>query len=198
MGSDEIGANGAGAPGDGWREAAQRALGDLTGGPVRPYSTYDFGRRRDGRCLSVILPDRQRGALLTALRDRLPAGAVAFLGTSRWLGDERHAGIELVVGPGASQFDILRLARTDGVNYGLDTTAIVAKLREYDDACGITITHAETDTVEFDLARTPADLAAFATDLYDLCPDAVEQGVGNVADLAASIAIDGSIFLWWD
>lgn len=180
------------------RDEARALLARVTARTVRTYSTYDFGRARDERCLSVILPDDAARAALATLRGQLPAGAVAFLGTSRWLGDERNDGVELVVGPGESQFDILRLARTDGANYDLDTEAIIAKLREYDATVGIAIAAAETDKVEFALRRTPADLATFAADLYAFCPDIVDQGVGTIEALAELIDITGIITLWWD
>lgn len=182
----------------GWRAPAERLLARMSGERVRPYSTYDFGRERDDRYLSAVLPERRASALLPVIRPELPPSTVAFIGTSRWLGEERHDGVELVIGPGESQFDILRLARTDAVNYDMDTEDIVTKLREYDAAYGITIMHAETDTVELNLWRTPDDLAAFAADLYDFCPDIVDQGIGSVEAFAESVEIVGTVYLWWD
>lgn len=182
----------------GWRDAATRALSSLTGAPVRPYSTYNFGREKDERCVSVVTTGWDRPALLAELRRQLPGDTVAFVGTSRWLGKERHEGREVVVGPGRSQFDILRLAQTDGANFDLETEDIVAKLAEYDRAHGIDIWHAETDTVEFHLLRAPADLAAFAADVYEFCPDIVDQGVGSVEALAEAIEALGGVYLWWD
>ena len=181
-----------------WRPAAEQALAKVGGGTIRSYSTYDFGRARDEQCMSVVLPKGEAASRLPALRQSLPPGAVAFIGTSNWLGDERHDGVELVVGPGASQFDILPLARTDAVNYDMDTEDIIRKLQEYDRAYGITLMHAETDTVEFNLHRDPQDLAAFAAGLYEFCPDIVDQGVGSVEALAESIEITGAVYLWWD
>jgi hypothetical protein len=180
------------------RKDAEEMLRRLGGSEVRPYSTCDFGRERDERCISAVLPERRASALLPVIRPELPPGTVAFLGTSRWLGEELHDGVELVVGPGESQFDILRLARTDAVNYDMLTEDVVAKLREYDAAYGITITHAETDTVEFTLGRDPDDLLAFAADLYAFCPDIVDQGIGSVEALAESVEVAGAVYLWWD
>lgn len=180
------------------REEAQALLTRVTNGPIREYSTYDFGRERDERCLSAILPAERARAARSVIRGRLPTGVVSFLGTSRWLGEERNDGIELAVGPGESQLDILRLAHTDGINQGLDTAAIVAKLREYDESVGITIFATESDKVEFALSRHPGDLAAFADDLHAFCPDIVDQGVGSVEAVAEMVAFMGHITLWWD
>ena len=181
------------------REHAERELLARTGaGQVRPYSTHDFGRARDERCLSVVLPEVEARSLLPGLREALPPGSVAFIGTTQWLGDERHEGADLVVGPGASQFDIPRLARSNAANHDMDTEDLVEKLREYDQDHGIDVYHAETDTIEFMLLSTPEDLSGFAADLYEFCPDVVDQGVGSVAALQESIEVVGQVYLWWD
>lgn len=174
-------------------EAALRGVGE-----VRPFSTYDFGRARDERCRSVIVPGRKAEAAVRRLREALEPGYVAFVGTSRWLGDEGHQGVEVVVGPGTSQFDILRLARSDALNHDMGTDELVEKLRRYDEEFGIEIARAETDTVVFDLVRTPRDLAAFARDLYEFCPDIVDQGVGSVEALEETVDVTGRVYLWWD
>ncbi len=167
-------------------------------GPVRPFSTYDFGRARDERCRSVVLPEARVGSLLPGLRETLPSGFVAFIGTTRWLGEEQHEGVELVVGPGASQLDIPRLARSDAANYDMGTEDLIGKLQKYDGDYGIDIFHAETDTIEFTLLNTPDDVPTFAADLYAFCPDAVDQGLGSVEELEESVEAYGQVYLWWD
>jgi hypothetical protein len=173
-------------------------LAALSNLPLRAYSTFDFGRDRDERARSVIADKDSAEDLLLRFRAELPAGFVAFLGTTSWLGDEAHDGIELVVAPGASQFDILRIARSDAVNYDMDTEALIAKLVEYDRAYGIDILHAETDTIEFALVQMPDPLDAFCADLYEFCPDIVEQGCQSIDALEEEIAAAGRVFLWWD
>ena len=177
---------------------AAQILARLGAGEVRTYSTYDFGRVRDERCASVVVADEEAEALVFRLREALGPGLVAFVGTSRWLGDERHRGVEVVVGPGESQLDIPKLARTDAVNHGMGTGEIVGKLRQYDEHFGINVVRAETDTIVFDLVGWPRDLAAFARDLYEFCPDVVDQGVGSVEALEEGLDVTGRVYLWWD
>lgn len=182
-----------------WRERAERALRETTNAPVRPYSTRDFGRERHERCLSVVLPEEEARALLPRVRSAAPPGSVAFIGTTKWLGDERRdGGAELVLGPGGSQFDALRLAATDACNHDLGTEELISKLEEYDEEHGIDVYLAETDTVEFALLSIPEDLPAFAADLYEFCPDIVDQGIGSVAELAEVVGAFGVVYLWWD
>ena len=103
-------------------ERIQKILQESTRQPARPYSTFDFGRERDSDCVSTVVPEGQARQLVYAVRQRLPPGFVAFVGTTHWLGEETHRGsAEIVVGRGGSQFDILRLARSDAVSFDMDT-----------------------------------------------------------------------------
>jgi hypothetical protein len=178
--------------------AAAREWLRVNAGPPRDYSTFEFGRDRDTANVSVVLPEQRARELLPNLRRQLAPGLVAFIGTSRWLGDEQHRGVELVVAPGASQFDILRVARSDACNYDLDTEQLIERLTDFERRFGIVITHAETDTIEFGLGTTPEDWQAFAQELYEFCPDIVDQGTGSVEALAAELRERGAVFLWWD
>ena len=167
--------------------------------PVRRYSTFDFGRERDNDCVSVVVPGRQAREIVYAVRKKLPPGLVAFVGTTRWLGDETHrGGAEIVVGRGTSQFDILRLARSDAINFDMETDDLIAKLQEWDRESGIDIFLATTDTIEFALNRLPGDFPAFARDVYEFCPDIVDQGWGTLEKLQEIIQRDGYVSLWWD
>ncbi len=80
----------------------------------------------------------------------------------------------------------------------MEAEELVAKLTEYDRAFGIDIFHAETDTIEFKLLKLPADLGSFCQDLYEFCPDIVDQGVGTVEALENDIRDRQELLLWWD
>ena len=161
--------------------------------------TFDFGRERDPRALSVVVPGTDGVDLVHRLRPAVPAGWVVFVGTDQWLGDEQHKdSVEVVVGPGSDQFDILRLARSDAINYGMGTEDLIRKLKSYDATVGLDILEANTDTVVSQLSRHPPDPIAFANDVYAFCPDIVDQGTGTVAALRDELHQTKVLFLWWD
>jgi hypothetical protein len=187
-----------------WRETAERILREVCDKPVRQYSMRDFGREQYPDAVSVILPregyspSREAYRCLVEVRQKLPPELVAFLGTTSWLGDERHDGIELVIGPGESQFDILVIAASNAVNYAKETGDLIKKFQAYDRLCGIDILQAETDTVVIQLKGIPADVKAFAEDVYAFCPDIVDQGVGTVERLQDLVETTGLLTFWWD
>ncbi len=106
--------------------------------------------------------------------------------------------MEIVVGKGGSQFDILHLGRSDACNYDMGTEDIIRKLQAWDRSYGIDIFHAETDIIELSLLKLPEDMQAFATDMYEFCPDIVDQGVGSVEALEEAIKDSREVYLWWD
>jgi hypothetical protein len=205
-----------------WQTEAREKLSSLSGLQVQDYSHCEFGRECNPDCISVVVqetkannpfqavvglvdgvfgnPRAERKAveLMKELRKQLPTGLVVFIGTTRWLGDFKPHGVELVVGPGQSQLDIIRHARSDACNYDLTTEDLVAKLAQYDKQIGIDITHAETDTIHFELLKLPDDLQSFAGDLYEFCPDLVDQGCGSLDALAEQIKQQRRVCLWWD
>lgn len=177
--------------------AAQR-LAEITQKPVNDFSTYDFGRERDFRTKSVIVEYSLARSILLEIRSEITPGIIAFIGTTRNYASNEQGKAEIVVAQAKSQFDILRLARCDAANYGLSTEDIIEKLQDYDRNYGIDIFQAETDVVNFTLKNIPQDLTAFCEDVYDFCPDIVDQGVGSIAELEETIETMGEVFLWWD
>ena len=180
-------------------EIAAKRLSEIAGAPLRDYSTRDFGRERYPQARSVVVPKSRSRQVLKEIRNELGPKLVAFTGTTQWLGDERHPdGEEIVVADGDSQFDILRVAQSDAVNYGMVTDDLIKKLTEYDNSYGIDIFHAETDTIELRIARLPSDMSGFCKDLYEFCPDIVDQGTGSIEALEREIRNSHEVFLWWD
>jgi Domain of unknown function (DUF4253) len=180
-------------------EAVSERLAALSHQPLRAYSTFDFGRERDENARSVLVDPRQAPDLLRMIRNELPVGTLAFIGASHWYGDEKNGNrVEVVVANGASQFDILRVARSDAANFDMDTEDLVAKLHEYDALYGIDIYTAETDTVCFSWLRTPTDTQAMARSIYEFCPDIVDQGCETLDALEEILKSTNEVYLWWD
>ncbi|MGE3595966.1 MAG: DUF4253 domain-containing protein [Dehalococcoidia bacterium] len=181
-------------------------LARVTEAPVRLYSTRDFGRERYAGARSVLLRPAESEMqtlvrayqLLLILRRDLPPGIIAFVGTTRSLTEPPAEGVEIVVAEGHDQFDILRVAATDAVNYDMDTEAVIRELEAWDREIGIDIWLAETDRVQMDIKTLPGDVPAFARRVYRFCPDIVDQADGSVEALAREIARDQVVGLWWD
>ena len=90
------------------------------------------------------------------------------------------------------------MAESDAINYDFETEDLIKKIKEYDEKYGVNVSHAETDTVVLEFDRLPEDLGELTKDIYEFCPDIVDQGSGDINSIAESLEDTSSIFLWWD
>ena len=179
-------------------QQGSQLLRQITGAQVRPYSTRDFGREKYDGAISVLIDEKQAESMLAKIRKQLPAGLVAFIGTTSSQATPLAESVELVVGQGQGPLDILEIAKTDAANYDMGTEDVKAKLAQWHKAYGIDIWQAETDTIQLRFKRMPSNLKAFAIEVYKFCPDIVDQGVGSESALIQAIKQQKGLYLWWD
>jgi len=71
---------------------------------------------------------------------------------------------------------------TNGCNYDLDTADIIQKLRVWDAQYGIELAEVESDRLIVTFSNLPDDLTELALDIYEFCPDTIDQGFGCADD----------------
>ena len=77
----------------------------------------------------------------------------------------------------------------------------VAAFRSWQDRYGAVPVVIRRDIIEFKVARRPAtreEALALAAEMYAYCPDIVDQGVGTVPALAATLMVSDWWYFWWD
>jgi hypothetical protein len=84
-------------------------------------------------------------------------------------------------------FALVRSAETGAPNFDLNTEDIIAHLTEWQKLCSFEVTGAERDTVEIKFNTLPQDMDAFVADLYEFCPDLVDQGTGCMQEIIESM-----------
>lgn len=77
--------------------------------------------------------------------------------------------------------DAVRAAFTNGVNYHVSHRDVLARLAEWRSRFSFTVTYASRSTLHINLHTLPEDLDAFARELYEFCPDILEQGYEELA-----------------
>lgn len=88
--------------------------------------------------------------------------------------------------PASSKFALLRKLETAAPNYELTTDDIIGKLTEWDEKYGVEISEVKQDSVTVTFSRLSKNLAALAADIYDFCPDTIDQGFDNLPDMLAA------------
>ncbi|MGH9748892.1 MAG: DUF4253 domain-containing protein [Candidatus Polarisedimenticolia bacterium] len=95
-------------------------------------------------------------------------------------------------------FDPLRAVGTNGANYDIGTDAVIERLKKWDAEFGLDLHGAGFDWVDGTFRRPPADMPGFAREVFEFCPDVVEQGTGTVEALADEMRKSNTLYLWWD
>jgi hypothetical protein len=145
--------------------------------------------------ITISVPEDKTDRVLSSLRRKLlPLRYMAFV-------VEMNEGLKIdKIGiiKGTDQYDILRIMHTDGDEYDISNQDVIDRLKEWEIHSPFDILGADDDWVEIEFKTLPKDLNAFAEEVYDFCPDAVDEGPGSIAELAKEIQKTKKLFLWWD
>ncbi|NER17257.1 DUF4253 domain-containing protein [Spongiivirga citrea] len=144
--------------------------------------------------ISFKVPEKQSDKVILNHKDYLKQnGYLIFLSES---GYESPSIISII--KAEDKFDILRIQKTDGINFDLENDDIIKRLKIWDETYGIEILGADYDWVDFIFIKDIKNPSEFAQEVYDFCPDSVDQGVGEITILEQILQQEKRLFLWWD
>lgn len=95
-------------------------------------------------------------------------------------------------------YEIMKLAETNGANYDIQSAEIIEQYKKWDTAFGIRPFAIGFDFCECEIINKDIDYKKLATEIYQFCPDVVDQGTETLGALEEELRRTGSIFLWWD
>jgi hypothetical protein len=143
----------------------------------------------------VSVPEDKADHILSLLRRKLlPLKYTPFV-------VEMNTGLKIEkigILKGTDQYEILRIMHTNGDDYDISNQDVIERLKEWEMHSPFDIIGADNDWVEIEFRSLPRDLKAFAEEVYDFCPDALDQGPGSAAELAKEIQKTKKLFLWWE
>ncbi len=67
---------------------------------------------------------------------------------------------------------------TNGINYEITNEDVIEKLTKWDEQYTITILEIEADRLTVQFENLPENLEALANEMYEFCPDIIDQGYG--------------------
>lgn len=179
----------------------------LTGKKLRDFITTDFGReeKKEKETYSTVLNNDKLNNIVDEIEDILGDEYSCFIGTTNFLAPindinikEEEENSELIITKLKTWQDMIRLAESDAVNYNMETEDLIKKITEYDEKYGVSVIQAETDTIVLEFKKLPKNIIDLAKDIYEFCPDVVDQGSGTVETLAQYLEATRQVFLWWD
>lgn len=96
------------------------------------------------------------------------------------------------------EFHYLSIVQTNGNNYGITHSQVIKRYRQWKKKYGLTLIGAGNDWLEAEFRNPPADWLAFAREVYEFCPDVVDQGTETISSLAEEMHKSNRLYLWWD
>ncbi|MGE5173426.1 MAG: DUF4253 domain-containing protein [Betaproteobacteria bacterium] len=145
--------------------------------------------------IAVTVPEDKSDCILFTLRRKLtPLKYMAFV-------VEMNAALKadkIGILKGTDKYEILRIMHTDGDEYDISNQDVIDRLKEWEKIASFDVTGADSDWVEIEFKTLPKDLTAFAEEVYDFSPDAVDEGPGTVEGLIKEIQKTKRLFLLWD
>lgn len=103
-----------------------------------------------------------------------------------------------LTGATSDPYQLMEYAETNGINYDIETKDIIEKYKKWDSEFGIIPIGIGFDYCEAQIKNTNIDYKKLAQEIYEFCPDIVDQGTQTVEVLTEEIKRTRTIYLWWD
>lgn len=80
---------------------------------------------------------------------------------------------------------------TNGDNYDISNEDILSKIQNWDESLDIEILEVTQDAVTIHFKSLPADVKGFAQELYEFCPDIIDQHFGCFGEMLEAMEETG-------
>lgn len=100
--------------------------------------------------------------------------------------------------PTTSRAEVLAVYQTNGANCGIYTPDVIRWLDKLETTQPFLMTGAGFDWCEGTFTKPIADSKKLAKQMYEFCPDVVDQGTGDISRLALELKKTQRFFFWWD
>lgn len=96
------------------------------------------------------------------------------------------------------KYQILRDIQTGGYNYNIDNDSLIHIIQRWDKDLDLELIGASHDYCEFLINRDPKNWKELSKQIYDICPDVVDQGTGYLVVYKNEMMKNKRLYLWWD
>jgi hypothetical protein len=131
------------------------------------------------------------------LKDRLRAKGYSIFLMENNFGIEKQGDLVGILKT-TDKFEILKIIETDGINHDLENDSLIHIIKKLDSTYDLELIGAGGDWCEFIIHKEPSNYQKFAEEIYEICPDIVDQGTGSVEALAAEMKRTKRLYFWWD
>jgi hypothetical protein len=105
---------------------------------------------------------------------------------------------DIVIIDGSDPFEIIKRIGTNGVNYDQYNNAIINQLKEWNAEVEFKFVVIDVARIHAYMNKLPTDITKFSKDVYDFCPDVIDQGYGSMDEMISDYKDSKYFWLWWD
>ena len=99
---------------------------------------------------------------------------------------------------GSDEIEIISWRKTSGVNYGHQSYEVVDRFKKWQTNNDLWVITVGRDLVYINFKEQIETPEKFAKEMYEFCPDAIEQGVGDMKTLIQATREMNGAYFWWD
>jgi len=99
---------------------------------------------------------------------------------------------------GHDELEAINWRKTNGINHGHDNKTLLNKFKSWKEKNDFWVLGAGLDFVYIKFKKRLENVDLFAKEVYEFCPDAIDQGAGNMRTLVQEIKQMNGMFFWWD
>ncbi|WP_460219448.1 DUF4253 domain-containing protein [Psychroserpens sp. MEBiC05023] len=105
---------------------------------------------------------------------------------------------DIVIIDGADPFKLIEQIGTNGVNYDIYNPDIIKQLKEWDEQVNFKLVVIDDSRIHAYMTKLPNDINTFTSEVYEFCPDVIDQGYSSMEDMILDYKTNQYFWLWWD
>lgn len=144
------------------------------------------------------VPENEARAIITEYFDEVRSKNNYLFLTDLSFNHKFESYYDIVIVPINDQLDIVRQVGTWAPNYNLENKDIVDWFKLQSEQIEFDIVIVDIDRIEAYLNAKPVSVKKLAKDIYEFCPDVIDQGHENMTELVETIEKQSYIWFWWD
>jgi len=152
---------------------------------------------RNGFFFSGI-PDARARQIFDSFFDAVRQDGNYLVLTNLDFDDNFNSLYDVVILKAKDQFEVVKMMNTEGPNFEVTNDMVLEKLRKWDKEVGFRVIVADYARVEALMKNNHSNLETFAQEIYEFCPDVIEQGYGDMSAMLEDYKENKYFWMWWD
>lgn len=105
---------------------------------------------------------------------------------------------DIVILKCSDQFELVKLIGTNGINYNRYNDDVLKQLKAWHEDLGFEVVVVDHSRIHAYMSKKPSDIGKFAQEVYDFCPDVIDQGYSSMEEMISDYKSNNYFWLWWD